>query len=889
MLRQKFSELPGKHRFIGLLVVFSRNGGALITSAFAICLPLLFLMITPALTVAQTPNEKPQIKSFKTRAIMDGIFREGGWSAIEVDITNGPQPLEAELRTNFPVLVNNTITSEYSHVTPVNLAPDQQERYVHYIQLSARNTQVTLSLVDKQGNQLAQNNQRLQQLGATDFVVGWLMDSPPASDQPPRIGFTTIRNNSTGIRLFYLKTDDLKDRKELLDPVNALLIGDIGPTSLTAEKKRALLAWVSNGGQLFVFGGPKQQAQLAALGIDPALLPATTTSNVTLNKIAFRGSLIENFEVPGSYSVEASRLLPNPGSFIGLRQAPNAPEAELPLLVAKPLGQGAIVMTAVDLLSAPFVSWNRVNFIWSNILISADPNFNLSRSSQNFFNQENIGRAMVNSPGQSLPEPEVLLGFMLGFMALTVPLSYVVLRRFKRLELIWVVAPVLVMVFTGFTLFIASLAAVGDIHLNRVSLIESTNDELPASVKSYMVISAATDNPYRLELDGDLKLLRAQPIQLSTQISFLPPPLLVQGNGAAAVTTLEASNRLQSFAAEGMADVRLGLETKLNYGLEGINGTITNRGGYKIKDAVLIYGDNYLFLGNIHPGEDKKVTFTLERNPTLLPRPNIDPNIYVPESVVKDNPSDRPRQPGTGNPWFTAGSPEGSQAFVRWSTLNATYQAGRFIPDEKTNNLYFTGWLDDHRVLGDARVEGQKLVQQEQALVVRPIPLSYKTAETQVNIPPQALLAERTQDSSNSGSNLSIINQNMTIVQFQMPNGFTLPRFQATTLSLYLNSFKEKDRAAVIPASQQFSTWREPVPSGQYQYMPRIELFNWSKNSWEEVQAAGFTELRLDLNQPEINEYIDRNVGYIRVRLTGGGETIILQQINLGVQGQIFS
>jgi hypothetical protein len=306
-----------------------------------------------------------------------------------------------------------------------------------------------------------------------------------------------------------------------------------------------------------------------------------------------------------------------------------------------------------------------------------------------------------------------------------------------------------------------------------------------------------------------------------------------------------------------------------------------------MSDVILVYGDNFYSLGDWNPGEEKKISFPIIRRPYLGPRPGIDPNLYIPADQITNNtvnatPTTVGRQPG---PWLLGQSPEARLGFLRWTTLNTAYQLRRFGPDERTNALYLTGWVNSQNILGTAQASGHRVVQQDQGLVIRPLPVSYIGDGGKVQIPAPGLLVEKLGDNSTSAFNTVILNQSSAFFQFRLPSRFVYPRFQPSVLKLYLNSFKDRDRQKVFPSNLVQTGWREPVGAGNFQSNPKIELYNWEKGSWVEVVPQGDNRDRIDLTLPNLNEYIDRNIGTIQVRLSASADSVVLQQINLGVEG----
>jgi len=859
----------------------------LLTTIVGLCLALFGVGSSRVVKTVLAESETPVIADFQARLLFDGYYREGGWLTAEVTITNGRNPFKGEIRSGVPYTVNS-LNAESVNVTPVNLAPNQKERFFHYIQPQQRTVSISISLFDENNKSVSQSFQRIQSAGSTEYLIGVLDDVLKTNDIIP-VGFMQVRGNSTRIRMLTVSSTQLSEHDELYSALDGLIVGSVDPANITPEKRRALLAWISSGGQLYFMGGAKLDAQVAALGLSDNLLPAKTSSSVDVNRFASVTSLDQTLELISSspYKITLSRLTPQTGSSVAAKQAANAPEAGLPLVVAREVGQGSIVMSAANLLAQPMTSWLRVNNVWATVIQGGNPNFIPSGSGQNFFNQEFLGRALVNTPSPDLPDGFLVAVLIIVYAALVGPGSFLILRVFKRTVLAWVLVPTMAIVATIGVIFASSTLPVGDIYLSRVSLIESTNDDLPANVKSLITTFSATEDPYHLDLNGPSALLRPQPLALSPQINILPPRFLTQGSDSGINASEERLGRYEMFAAETLTDFKFNLEGSLSVNGETISGTEANHSSYRMSDVVLVYGDNFYYLGDWNPGEEKKINLPLTRRPYLGQRPGIDPNLYIPadqitSTTIPATPTTVGRQPG---PWLLGQSPEARLGFLRWTTLNTAYQLRRFGPDERTNTLYLTGWVNAQNILGTAQASGHRVVQQDLGLIIRPIPLSYVGEGGKVQMPAASLLVEKLGDNNATAFNTVILNQSAAFFQFRLPSQFVYPRFQPTVIRLYLNSFKDRDRPKIFPSSLVQTGWREPVPVGNLQSNPKIELYNWEKGSWVELVPQGDNRERIDLTLPNLNEYIDRNIGTIQVRLSASADSVVLQQINLGVEG----
>ena len=77
-----------------------------------------------------------------------------------------------------------------------------------------------------------------------------------------------------------------------------------------------------------------------------------------------------------------------------------------------------------------------------------------------------------------------LLAVIAGYILLIGPLSYLVLRRLDRRELAWIVAPILVVIFSGVSYGIGASMKGSQIIVNQIAMVRTSTDGTAASVST---------------------------------------------------------------------------------------------------------------------------------------------------------------------------------------------------------------------------------------------------------------------------------------------------------------------------------------------------------------------------------------------------------------------
>jgi hypothetical protein len=219
----------------------------------------------------------------------------------------------------------------------------------------------------------------------------------------------------------------------LLGVFDAILLYRYQTERLTAEQRQALAAWTAAGGTLLVAGGPEWKSTLEPL---PAGLLPVQVTGVGQADLGALGALAPGKGVPGPAPV--SLATPKRGKVV-------AASGGVPLAVVSTYGAGRVIYLAADPGLAPLATWDGIGPLLAGLL-EVKPELPWKDAAWQL--------QQMNSPLQQMgaleiPPLGVLFGLLLLYVLIVGPLSYWLLKRRDRRELLWLSVPLLSFLFVG--------------------------------------------------------------------------------------------------------------------------------------------------------------------------------------------------------------------------------------------------------------------------------------------------------------------------------------------------------------------------------------------------------------------------------------------------------
>jgi hypothetical protein len=525
--------------------------------------------------------------------LLGGRYPSGGWLAVAVSLTNDGAPTEGH------------VTAETARGTVqryVELPAGSRKTVTLYLRPEAFQRSVDVRFESADGAATGRADVRvLEQSSRQIIIVGdgggnlrpQLLGGN-AGDMPEPIG---------------LGIADLPERPEPMEGI-AGLVWAADSSALSEAQRRSLERWIASGGQLIVVGGPDWQARTAAFDDLMPVESIAGAEDVGLDGLAdFAGAPLPD----GAASTAALGTLRD-GAFA----LAGGGGGDRPLLATINHGAGRVSYAAVDLATEPYRAWEGAPLLWSRILPQQSwteqfwgPGWGAEGEADNVMSQ-----ALGNIPALEVPPAELLLGVIVGYILLIGPISYLVLRRLDRRELAWVTAPLLVVVFSACSYGIGSAMKGGDIIVNQLSIIRTSQGASAASVETYAGIFSPTRATYDLTVEADALVapLREtgfeQPAPNRNQAGG-PEYLAEQGDPAHLRGLAVGVFGFQAVRADAITGHTPGLEVTWRLGGGSLEGTVTNVGEELAEDVAVISAGGGERIGDLEPGESAEFTMTL--------------------------------------------------------------------------------------------------------------------------------------------------------------------------------------------------------------------------------------------------------------------------------------
>jgi hypothetical protein len=291
-------------------------------------------------------------------------------------------------------------------------------------------------------------------------------------------GLSALPGGSGSLRVVYPRVDDLPVGWAGYDAVDAVIVHDTAFQQLRSDQVNALERWVVTGGTL-VFTGGAAALQHAPAGF-ARLLPVEITGLTRAGGVHVPLSGGRAQAVHGTIELAESRL--RQGTVI-------AGDGNLPLVVQRRLGRGAIWFLAFDPTMTPVSTWAGALSMWRSVLggdrvaaMGAAPREPLADS---------WITALLGASPASFPSVPALLVFVAIYFALLVPL--VVIRpgsalrpRFRLLLLILLTVS---MTLAGWAAFNRALFNPGLQVLDAARVDMRSGDGLAAVMEKVAVFS----------------------------------------------------------------------------------------------------------------------------------------------------------------------------------------------------------------------------------------------------------------------------------------------------------------------------------------------------------------------------------------------------------------
>lgn len=408
--------------------------------------------------------------------------------------------------------------------------------------------------------------------------------------------------------------------KELMESFDIIAISNYDTSELTDKQLTILNDWIESGKILFIGLGTNAKKTYAGLGDELKLFKIEGTKDIVN---------VDNIE----------ELVKKPFPDIPLNVVTGQPENGhiileedgVPLAVAYNKGKGALVILTFDPAEKPILEWEGEKALWQKLISGAyektqtgssvESGIPSSGGYRGFMNLEYLAS---NVPDTQKPPFTFLFVTIIIYILLAGPILYIILKRKDKRDLSWVIIPVSALLFTLIIYIAGFKTRYTTAVLNNISVMNLNEEVGTAEVYT----TAGAFNNRRGDMTVDYN--PSEIIEFGSNRNYYNnyygrTNYGTQSDGSEnyrilSKLTYGAENSYKIYNV-GMWDPKyihmsktISFEGKLinevSIDDEGFNAIIRNNTGLNLKDSFIIIGSNFLDIGDIRDGEERKIKFS---------------------------------------------------------------------------------------------------------------------------------------------------------------------------------------------------------------------------------------------------------------------------------------
>lgn len=545
---------------------------------------ILIVMLTSA-----TPARSQGALEVTVVPAFEGNYTPGAWLPVTVRLRNAGAPATAIVAAALP-------DAPFRNLQPVELAAGAEKQLTLYVAMEQATRELRLTVTS--GGALVFEQELAVRPRTNERMLGILASQNPGLNLPRRQDLTEQPFTSVSLDLA-----TFPDHAAGLSSLGLLLLSDVSTAELSQGQREALLGWVSAGGHLIIGGGPTAARTLA--GLAPQLQPAALGGDAQIGDQPL--AALAGAEGPGP--LPGVLLAPGPEAIAGSQGEP-------PAWATRQLGVGAVTQLAFDPGLPALAAWPGAPQFWDRLLrpplLTSSP-FGLQPGVDSL--QEGIlAGALTATPTINLPPADLIFGLLALYAVVVGPGLALLLRRADRQALSWIAVPALALV-TGALIFGLAFGLRADQRVfNQLTLVEGLGGG-QARVRSF--VGGLVPQSETMIADTTSAAL-ARPVRGATGqyggVSGAGGDLAQLGG--AVELNLEAW-RLQGLFVDGQAALA-GIDAELTVAAGQPGVVLRNTGELTLREAVAVYGEQLVRLGDVGPGGEAAAVWPQE--PAELPR-----------------------------------------------------------------------------------------------------------------------------------------------------------------------------------------------------------------------------------------------------------------------------
>lgn len=530
----------------------------------------------------------------------DKFYKIGYTTPVYFEIENKLRDINGELQIEMP----NQSQSITVYAMKVSLPKDSTKKFVMNIPMYVFNTKINVNLAEGKAIVSTKTFRIDPGSNSETFAIGILSDEFDSVKYINKITIKDLGNFST--KNVKLDEKNFPEDIDALKTFNIIVINDFDTSKLSKLQYEAMKRWVTGGGVLIIGTGPSQNKTLSVFKDDFISGEIGEVSNLNTSSL---------YKMAGSTTAETMNIS---SLDISMKESTAViKEGDFTLLQRIERGRGVIGVTSFDFGMEPLSTWTGNSAFADKMMVAVLPQYYLGEVYQKGMmmrdNVYAIDNALRNIPELPLPKTAHMVFLYIVYILLAAPISYLILKRMDKRELMWITVPMLSIVFSAAVYFSGAGTRLTEPVINVISMVDIDNSGT-ISPKIYAGVFTPQKDSIRVEAGEDFNI---HPMKLNnvyyggsaskdnttksidSKVTVSPKTILeFYRSGIWSMKTLSMdANKV--FSGK--------LESNLNYAKGSFTGTIKNTSGFDLEECYIITPNQYANVGSVKNGEIKQL------------------------------------------------------------------------------------------------------------------------------------------------------------------------------------------------------------------------------------------------------------------------------------------
>lgn len=757
------------------------------------------------------------------------VYRSDYITPVTITVENNMKDINGEIQIEIPSNVGPAGVSRADiYAIAINHPKNTTKKYIMNIPINSSLLNTKIRIVEGK-NTITEQYMRIDR-GIPDNVMlaGVMTDNDANLAYLNGFTFKTYKG-SFGMSTTYLNEEIFSEDVDVMKAFDVIFMNDYDSSKLSNGQYNTLKRWVEQGGFLVIGTGPNGSKTLSAFKDDFLTGERGGLVSIPGNKLGemVGGDFQKTLDVMDIKLAQGKAVIEQDGT--ALAQYVNK-------------GKGRVLLLSFDMGLEPLSSWNMNRTLMEALVHRTAPAVYSGQYLEKYLfagrnNQYLIEGALMTIPELPLPSYKLIIMIFIVYILLAAPVSYILLKKRDRRELMWAVVPGLSLVFVAVIYFMGFGTRLTNPILNKVSIIYGDENGNFAS-KSFGGI--LTPNKADLVVEG-VEGTNIKPLIYKNYI-IGSSPVWDEGRRTETKIMLSPKSRIEFYdvgvwtmktlSLDSNEEIKGSIVSEIGYAGSGFKGFIGNSTDFDLKDCYIITSNEYMSIGDVKSGERKEITGQAKKY--YGNRYDLLNNIY--DTIMS-------RYGGL--------KLSEEEAFELREKTQKKYILEYYLDSNTSSEIEgvkLIGWISDS-LGGDVLVNGKTVDSYEKSLLVSDLKLNIKSGE-EVEFP--------------LGYIKPVVKQDLSRGSYEAYDNMI---YGAGTIEVNYNIMEN-----VLPERIALSSERIDYNVNQY-------IWNVEKNEWDSGDFANFI-----IQGDDIAKYVDKN-NSVRLKFELNDSSFRLPQIT--VKGRV--